>query len=134
MEAIAQMCDEDELTVQWIGGRRDDWDGKFHADIVLMQIQSGIAIDLSLAQHYIFFSWDFSYINYEQSKFRVISFDTKQVNYYYLMSRGTVDEIIYEAVTRKKDLATLVCDRIRKERHGKSKRSKTRRSNKRRAA
>ncbi len=116
IEAIAQMLDEDGITMQVISGRRDDWEGKFHADVVLMQIQSGVAIDLSLANNYIFYSWDFSYINYEQSKFRVISFDTKQVNYFYLMSEGTVDEDIYEAVAKKKDLATLVCDRYRRRR------------------
>lgn len=96
------------------GGKGNDWDGHFDTDVVLLQVQSGIAVDMAEANTYIFYSWDFSYINYEQSRFRVMSFDTEQVNYYYLMAKETVDEDIYEAVTKKRDLATLVCDRYRK--------------------
>lgn len=92
------------------------FDGNFDVNVILLQIQTAEAFDLSAANHYIFYSWDFSHITHEQSKFRVLSFATKQVNYYYLMATGTVDEDIYQAVVKKKDLATLVCDRYRRKR------------------
>ena len=111
---------EGDRTYKLVAGGHE-WDGKFDTDVVLLQVQSGVAVDMSAANTYIFYSWDFSYINYEQSRFRVMSFDTEQVNYYFLMARDTVDEDIYEAVTKKKNLATLVCDRYRK-RDGKANR------------
>ena len=99
------------------GGEK--YDNNFDTDIILLQIQSGVAIDLSMSNTYIYYSWDFSHINHEQSKFRVMAFDSDRVNYYYLMAMGTVDEDIYEAVTRKRNLAKLVCDRHRRKNRGK---------------
>ncbi len=116
IEKIAVLVEERGFTQKIIAGG-SEYDGKFDTDIIIMQIQSGIAIDLSVSNNYIFYSWDFSYINYEQTKFRVLSFATKQVNYYYLMARETVDGDIYDAVCQKKDLATLICDRYRRERN-----------------
>jgi superfamily II DNA or RNA helicase len=101
------------MTEKLIAGGQD-FDGQFNTDAIVLQISSGIAIDLAESNTYIFYSWDFSYINYEQSKFRVQSFATRQVNYYFLIARATVDEDIYEAVVKKKNLATLVCDRHRR--------------------
>jgi hypothetical protein len=114
LEKIAELVEPSHSYKMIAGGH--EYNGLFDTDIILLQVQSGVAIDLSMSNSYIFYSWDFSYINFEQSKFRVLSFDTEQVNYYFLMARGTVDEEIYEAVVKKKDLATLVCDRVRKER------------------
>jgi hypothetical protein len=91
-----------------------EFDGEFDVDIILLQIQSGIAFDLSEAHIYIFFSWDYSYINYEQAKFRVLSFATEQVDYYFLIAKGTVDEVLFEAVSKKKDFATMIVDRYRR--------------------
>ena len=82
--------------------------------MIILQVQSGEAIDLSAANTYIYYSWNESLINYEQARFRVQAFDTEQVNYWYLMARDTVDEIKFEAVVKKKDLATLVCDHYRR--------------------
>ena len=105
----------DRLGKTWkrISGR-EDFDGEFDVDVIILQVQSGEAIDLSEANTYIYYSWNHSLINYEQARFRVQSFDTDQVNYWYLMARGTVDEDMFEAVVRKKDLLTLVCDRYRR--------------------
>ena len=94
------------------------YDNKFDTDVILLQIQAGVAIDLSASNTYIFYSWDHSYINHEQARFRVLSFNTNQVNYYYLFAKGTIDEDIYAAVTRKKDLATLICDKYRRKLDG----------------
>lgn len=93
------------------GGRRiedPEW------DVVILQVQSGLAIDLSRAKTVVFFSWDYSFINYEQTRFRVLSHDQTSVQYVFLMTHRSIDELLYEVVTRKKKLATTVCDHYRR--------------------
>lgn len=101
------------LTTKLIAGG-EEFNGKFETDVVVLQVASGVSIDLSTADSIIFYSWDYSYINYEQTKFRVLSYDKRQVNYYYLIAEGTIDEKIYEATTRKKNFAKLICDYYRR--------------------
>lgn len=115
LSAIAEVLDGMGKTHQTIRGGIE-WDGNFWADVMLLQVQSGVAIDLSQADTIVFYSWDYSYINYEQTRFRVLSYDRSRVTYVYLMVEDTIDQQIYEAVTRKKSLATLVCDHYRRRR------------------
>lgn len=118
LEVIGLILESQNFTYKFIAGG-EKYDNKFDTDAIVLQIQSGIAIDLSLSNTYIFYSWDFSYINHEQSKFRVRSFDTDQVNYYYLIAEDTVDEDIYESLRRKKDLAQMICDKYRRKHRAK---------------
>ena len=112
MEAIRGACQSlGKTTLELRGGV--EWDGNFSTDVAILQVQSGVAIDLSAADLIIFYSWDYSYINYEQTRFRVLSYDRTRVTYVYLMANDTIDHQIYEAITRKKNLATLVCDHYR---------------------
>lgn len=89
------------------------YDGKFECDCLVMQIQSGIAVDMSQANTIIFYSIDFSYLNYEQARFRILSYDKPFARYIFLIARGTIDEQIYKAVTTKQNVAKLVCDTYR---------------------
>jgi superfamily II DNA or RNA helicase len=87
------------------------YDGVFASDAIVMQIQSGMAVDMSKAHTIILYSADYSLINFEQAKFRILSYDKEETGrYIFLLARGTVDEIIYDAVSRKKKLADLVID------------------------
>ena len=115
---ISQLLTEEGVTSKIISGKHE-YDGQFDVRVVILQIQGAEAIDLSLSNTYIFYSWNHSLINYEQARFRVQAFDTLQVNYWYLIAEDTVDEDMYLAVVKKKNLATLVCDRYRRknERH-----------------
>jgi superfamily II DNA or RNA helicase len=88
----------------------EPYDGKFREDCIVMQIQSGIAVDMSKADHIFFYSIDYSMLNFEQSRFRILDFEKPVGHYYFLNAKGTIDEIIYTAVTRKKRVAELVCD------------------------
>lgn len=90
------------------------FDGKFNEDVTLIQIQSGVAIDLSEADTFIFYSLSHNHIHYEQAKFRILSFNKRQANFYYLIGKNTIEELVYEAVTRKKSLASLVLDHYRR--------------------
>ena len=114
IEAVRSLI-ESKYSYTIISGKtKNSWKGSVNDDIILLQIQSGIAIDLSTSSNYIFYSWDFSSINWEQSRFRIRSFSSRQVNYYYLIGRNTVDEYIYEAVVSKRNLSQLICDNYRK--------------------
>lgn len=110
---IGELLEEQGTTWKIISGK-NEYNGEFDTRVIILQVQSGEAIDLSAANTYIYYSWNESLINYEQARFRVQAFDTEQVNYWYLMARDTVDEIKFEAVVKKKDLATLVCDHYRR--------------------
>ena len=89
------------------------YDGRFKQDCLVLQIQSGIAVDMSQADHIIFYSIDFSMLNFEQSRFRILDFHKPVGYYYFLNAKGTIDEDIYTAVTRKRRVAELICDTYR---------------------
>lgn len=90
------------------------FDGKFACDAVIMQIQSGMAVDMSKADDIVFYSTDYSYLNFEQARFRILSYAKTFARYHFLLARDTIDEQIFEAVTRKKNLAKLVIDTYRR--------------------
>ena len=114
IEAIKERFDEFNWTHKEISGK-SEWDGQFDVDFVILQVRSGLGFDLSEANTYVLYSWDHSYITFEQSRFRVMSMEhTNQVNYYFLMARDTIEDEYYEAVAKKKDFAQLVLDRYRK--------------------
>jgi hypothetical protein len=113
IRAIKRMLEDGGKTVQVIAGGTE-WTGTMTADVAILQIQSGSAIDLSAANSIIFYSWDYSYINHEQTKFRILSYDKTRVNYFWLRAIDSIDELIYDAVTSKEDLANRVCDYYRK--------------------
>lgn len=92
------------------------YDGVFATDAIVMQIQSGMAVDMSKADVIIFYSTDYSYLNFEQSRFRILSYDKGTGKYIFLLANNTIDGVIYEAVSRKKKLADLVIDKYRQRR------------------
>jgi len=113
---IGELLDRKGITWKIIAGGHP-YNGEFDVRVIILQVQGAEAIDLSLSNTYILYSWNHSLINFEQARFRIQSFDTQQVNYLYLMARDTVDEDMFEAVVKKKNLATLLCDRYRHEKH-----------------
>jgi SNF2 family DNA or RNA helicase len=90
------------------------YSGEMVEDVCIIQIQAGISIDLSMANVIIFYSGDYSYIDFEQIRYRIRSYDTNQVTEYFLICTDTVDELIFEAVRSKKDFAELVNDHYRR--------------------
>ncbi len=114
IEAIREQLTAFKWTHKEISGT-SEWDGKFNKDVVVLQVKSGVGFDLSESNTYIFYSWDHSYITFEQSRFRIMNMeDTEQVNYYFLMAKETIEDEYYQAVARKKDFAKLVLDRYPK--------------------
>lgn len=126
IEAISKLISRMGLTHQLISGK-SPFSGKFEVDVTVIQVQSGVAIDLSEADTFIFYSCSHKHTDYEQARFRVLSFDKQAVVYYYLLASDTVDEIVYEATTKKRDLTTLVLDHYRRKRNEQSDRNRSRR-------
>ena len=113
IKAIRELLDEFRWSHKEISGS-SEFDGEFDTDVIVLQVKSGLGFDLSEANTYIFYSWDHSYITFEQSRFRIMNMeDTEQVNYHFLMARETIEEEYYEAISRKKDFAALVLDKYR---------------------
>jgi hypothetical protein len=101
------------LSHQVIAGG-SEYSGGFKVRVTVIQIQSGIAIDLADANSFIFYSMSQDYIDYEQARFRILSFSKRQATFYYLLARDSMDELVYESQTRKKNLSTLVLEHYRR--------------------
>lgn len=113
LDLIERLCSSMGLTHQVIKGGVE-FDGSFNVQVTLIQIQSGVAIDLAAADDFIFYSLSHKHIDYEQAKFRILSYAKRQARYYYLLAKRTIDELVYEAATKKKDLTTLILDHYRR--------------------
>jgi len=123
IKAINELLDEFRWTHKEISGS-SEFDGKFDTDVVVLQVRSGLGFDLSEANTYIFFSWDHSYIVFEQSRFRIMDMErTTQINYHFLMARNTIETEYYEAIARKKDFSALVLDKYRQTKAAKRRRA-----------
>ncbi len=80
------------------------------------QLQTtGMGLTLTAANVAIFYSLDFSYANYEQSRARIHRIgQTKKCLYIHLVAKNTVDERIMEALKHKGDVAKLIVDDYKK--------------------
>ena len=114
IEAIAEKFDEFHWSYKLIDGR-NQWDDNFDVDYVVMQVKTGLGFDLSQANAYVFYSWDHSWITFDQSRFRIMNMETTEwVKYYFMMATDTIEDEYYEAVAKKKEFAKLVLDKYRK--------------------
>lgn len=113
IERITRLLSRMGLSHQVIAGGTE-YSGEFKVDVTVIQIQSGVAIDLAEADSFVFYSSGQDFIDYEQARFRVLSFAKRQATFYYLLARNSMDELVYESQTRKKDLSTLVLEYYRR--------------------
>ena len=79
------------------------------------QLQTtGMGLTLTAANVAVFYSLDFSYANYEQSRARIHRIgQTEKCLYIHLIGKGTVDEKILHALKHKGDIANLMVDNWR---------------------
>lgn len=113
LRAIRRVCRSLGLSTKTVRGGKP-YDGNFNRDVVIIQSQAGIAIDLSEASIAIFYSLDYSFIVNAQMRSRILSYTKKFARYYYLITRGTVDEDAYEAWRTKRKLSDVILDRWRR--------------------
>ena len=85
------------------------------------QLQTtGMGLTLTAASVAVFYSLDFSYANYEQSRARIHRIGQKEkCLYIHLVAKNTVDEKIMNALKHKGDIAKLMVDDWRTLLHGK---------------
>ena len=85
------------------------------------QLQTtGMGLTLTAASVAVFYSLDFSYANYEQSRARIHRIGQKvKCLYIHLVAKNTVDEKIMNALKHKGDIAKLMVDDWRTLLHGK---------------
>ena len=63
----------------------------------------------------VYYSLDFSYANYEQSRARIRRIgQTKRGVYIHIVAKGTVDETVMNALKHKADVANLMVDDYKK--------------------
>jgi len=106
---------ERERVVAELTGDKDERD-KFasgEAEIIVVNLQAGGTgvNELVRARYGIYFSTGYSSADYEQSLWRIRrpgSDVTKKTLYYHITARGTIDELIMQAIERKMDLIEAV--------------------------
>jgi superfamily II DNA or RNA helicase len=113
LAAICKLCRKLGRTFEKVCGG-SPYSGTFTTDVVVVQIASGISIDLSLATIAIFYSADYSFINNAQARSRILSYEQLIVTYYYLIAADTVDEDIYEAFRTKRKFSDVILDNRRR--------------------
>lgn len=85
-------------------------------DFLIIQIKSGVGIDLSKACIAIFYSLTFSYIDYKQARSRLHrKGQVNKVTYIHLLKRKTIDIYIYNALKRKSSIAKYVLNQLKGE-------------------
>ncbi len=119
IEAIAAMLKKKKVGYALIYGAttdRADQVKKFQEDpdvkVFIGQLQTtGMGLTLTAANVAVFYSLDFSYANYEQSRARIHRIGQKQkCLYIHLVGKGTVDEKILNALKHKGDIAKIMVD------------------------
>lgn len=107
MDAIALGLSERGIQYVQIRGKHQ-YDPKDRSQITLLNPSAGEAINLAHHQHMVIFSMNYSYLKWEQFKDRIVLVDTPVAKYYYLLVKGSMDEVVYDAVVEKKKLSEAV--------------------------
>lgn len=119
IEAIEKMLKDKGIGYSLIYGAtkdRAEQVARFQTDaetkVFIGQLQTtGMGLTLTAASVAVFYSLDFSYANYEQSRARIHRIGQKQTCLYiHLVCKGTVDEKVMQALKHKGDIANLMVD------------------------
>jgi len=124
IEAIVRIASSLGLNpVKFVGAvipeQRDKLITKFQTDpgcqVFVAQIATGgVGITLTAAQTAIFYSLDYNLVNYVQACARIWRIgQTGQVLYLHLLAKGSIDEVVYEALEKKEDVAKKIVDYLK---------------------
>lgn len=123
IEAIEKMLKKRKTGYSIIHGKvkdRSEQVEQFQKDdnvkVFIGQLQTtGMGLTLTAANVAVFYSLDFSYANYEQSRARIHRIgQTKKCVYIHLVAKNTVDEKVMQALKNKGDVAKLLVDDYKK--------------------
>lgn len=89
--------------------------------VMICQIASGsLGENFQSANYCVFYSMDYSHINFNQAWKRIHrSGQTKPCFYYLLLAKGTIDRDVYRALRQKRDVAKAIITLIRGQQDGK---------------
>ena len=119
IEAIAAMLKAKKIEYSLIYGATTDRSEQVKAfqenpdvKVFIGQLQTtGMGLTLTAASVAVFYSLDFSFANYDQSRARIHRIGQKQkCLYIHLVCKGTVDEKILNALKHKGDIAKIMVD------------------------
>lgn len=125
IEIISGVMDELGLSYVCVNGKTKDSDPlieKFKegkVNFLIIQAQSGNAgLDLQNTNNIIFYSIPESYVVFEQCRYRIRRIGQKnKCNYYYLITKGSVEKDIYRSLKNKKSYNNYMFSIYRKESH-----------------
>lgn len=107
-----------------LSGRRKDLtqQGTMPEDVDLLGTQwasGGVGIDLTRAAYGVFYSGTHSLGNHDQAVARLHRpGQTRHVQFYHLVAKGTIDGEIYKALDARRDVIEAVLERMRKTKRG----------------
>jgi SNF2 family DNA or RNA helicase len=121
IEAIKELLGARKVRYQFIDGsvpisERGEIVREFQQEpeckVFIAQIQTaGLGITLHAASVAIFYSLDYSFANLDQARARLHRIGQKNVvTNIYLITKGTVDSKVFQALEKKQDIAKLVVD------------------------
>ena len=116
LAAIRRITERLYLRYGEVSGRANDLtdDATMPGDIDVLGVQyqsGGVGIDLTRARVAVYYSPTYSMGNYEQSMARLNRpGQTRPVTYYHLVAEGTIDEAVYKALEKKKDIVSTILD------------------------
>lgn len=114
LEAIrraARANDRKDFELSGAENTLDDWK-KSEGGVIAVQIQAGSeGVDMTKANHAVYFSMPHSLAMYEQSKARLYRpGQTRPVSFLHLIAENTIDESLYRSLVRKKDIIEAIKD------------------------
>lgn len=123
IEVIANLLTSLNLSFVCVNGKTKDSDPlidsfkKGEVKFLVIQAQSGNAgLDLFVTNNMIFYSLPDSYIVFEQCIYRMRRIgQTLECNYYYLITKGSIEPVIYRALKNKKSFNNKMFNLYRKE-------------------
>jgi len=117
IDGVREICEKSGWSFCELSGKRNqlaEWqEGK--GRVLGVQIQAGgVGVDLTRARYCVYYSVNWSLGDYEQSLARVHRpGQTRNVVYYHLIAKDTVDGQVYTALRHKKDIVETVIEQMR---------------------
>lgn len=119
LAAVAAVCAAQGLRCGELSGQRNDLEAwqRGEADVLATQLQAGgLGVDMTRARYCVYYSNSYSLGDYEQTRARCHRpGQTRPVTYIHLLARGTVDEVVLEALGKRRDVVAAVIDKLGKE-------------------
>lgn len=122
IEAIEKLLKSKGIKYSLISGEvqeRDEQVKSFQNDpevkvFVGQLATTSMGLTLTAAHIAVFYSLDYNYANYSQSKARIHRIgQTQKCVYYHIIAKGTIDEQIMRALGNKADIASFIVDRYK---------------------